>query len=113
MMKSRKNIASGVQVHKICLTQASLDRTPDFGPAERDCTRTKDSRSALGWQVQEVCRTGGHRQTMNIRYDVVNRETIKGTVDIAMREAGDNISMKHEMQGPWLGSDCDDVKPVE
>lgn len=113
MMKTRRNVAPGVQAHKVCITQASLDKTPDFGPAERDCTRTKDSRSARGWQVQQVCRAGGSKQTMNIRYDVVNRETIKGTVDIAMRDGADAITMKQEMQGRWLGADCGDVKPVE
>jgi len=49
----------------------------------------------------------------NIRYDVVNRETIRGGVDIAMRDGGDTIAMKHEMQGRWVGADCGDVKPVE
>lgn len=73
-----------MQAHKTCIMQASLDKTLDFGPAERDCTRTWDSRSARGWQVQQVCRMGGSRQTMKIRYDVVNRETTKGIVDIAM-----------------------------
>ena len=113
MMKTRRNVAPGVNAHKVCITQASLEKKPDFGPAERDCTRMKDSRTARGWQVQEVCRAGGGKQTMNIRYDVVNRETIKGTVDIAMREGGHNITMKQEMHGRWLGSDCGDVKPVE
>jgi hypothetical protein len=113
MMKTRRSVAPGVQAHRTCITRASLDKTPDFGPAERDCTRTRDSRTARGWQVQEVCRAGGGKQTMNIRYDVVNRQTIKGTVDIAMREGGHNITMKQEMHGRWLGSDCGDVKPVE
>lgn len=115
MMKTRRNVAPGVHVQKVCITQASLDKTPNFGMSERDadCTRTRNTRSASGWQLQEVCRTGGRKQTMNIRYDVVNRETIKGSVDIAMRDGGDNITMKHEMQGRWIGSDCGDVKPVE
>lgn len=73
-----------MQAHKTCITQASLDKTLDFGPAERDCRRTRDSRSARGWQVQQDCRVGGSKQTMNIRYDVVNRETTKGIVDITM-----------------------------
>ena len=113
MMKTRRNVAPGVHVQKFCITQASLEKTPDFGPAERDCTRTKNSRTARGWQVQEVCRSGGGKQTMNIRYDVMNRETIKGTVDIAMRDGREAITMKQEMRGRWLGSDCGDVKPVE
>lgn len=113
MMKTRRKVAPGVQVHKTCITQASLDKTPDFGPVKRDCTRTRDSRSARGWQVQQVCRVGGSKQTMNIRYDVVNRETIKGIVDIAMRDGADTITMKQEMQGRWLGADCGDVKLVD
>lgn len=113
MMKTQRNVAPGVQAHKICVTQASLDKTPDFGMAGREagCTRTKDSRSARGWQVQEVCDAGGAEQTMNIRYEVVNRETIKGFVDIGMRDGGDSITMKQEMTGRWLGADCGDVKP--
>jgi hypothetical protein len=113
MLKTRRKVAPGVQAHKACITQASLDKTPDFGPAERDCTRTRDSRSAHGWRVQQVCRVGGSKQTMNIRYDVVNRETIKGIVEIAMRDGADTITMKQEMQGRWLGADCGDVKPLE
>jgi len=115
MIKSRRNVAPGVHVQKVCITQASLDKTPNFGMSERhaDCTRTKDSRSISGWQIQEICRIGGRRQTMNIRYDVLNRETIKGVVDIAMRDGGNKIATKHEMQGRWIGSDCGDVKPVE
>jgi len=115
MMKTRKNVAPGVHVHRFCVTRASLDKTPDFGMAEReaDCTRTRNERSARGWQVQEVCRSGGRKQTMNIRYDVVNRKTIKGAVDIAMRDGRDDVTMKQEMHGRWLGPDCGDVKPME
>jgi hypothetical protein len=115
MMKARRNVAPGVYVQKVCITQASLDKTPDFGMSGRDadCTRTRNTRSASGWQLQEACRSGGRRQTMDIRYDVVNRETIKGSVAIAMRDGGDTIAMKHEMQGRWMGADCGDVKPAE
>jgi len=112
MMRTRRTVAPGVQAHKVCVTQASLEKTPDFGMAQQGCTRTKDVRSAGGWQVQEVCRSGGNRQTLDIRYEVVDRQTIRGTVKVAISDGAD-LTMTQEMHGRWLAVDCGDVKPLE
>jgi hypothetical protein len=114
-MKARKNAVSGSHVNKVCVTKKSLAKGPDFGTVEREanCQRIKNERSARAWRIQEVCRSNGRKQTMNIRYDVVNRETVQGTIDIAMHDRGHDISMKQVVHGRWLGADCGDVKPME
>lgn len=113
-MRARKK-ASGSHVSKFCVTEKTLVKLPDFSMGDRQarCTRTKYSRTARGWQVQEVCHSGSGKQTMSIRYDVLNQETITGTVDVAMHDRGHDITMKHVMHGRWLGADCGDVKSVE
>ena len=64
----------------------SLRRGPTFEQPPRDanCQRTKNTRTAHGWQLREVCHRGGSKQTMDIRYRVVTRETIDGTINVAM-----------------------------
>ena len=80
---------------------------------ELDCKRTKNVRTAHGWQLREVCNHDGRRQVMNINYTAVNRETIEGTVNVAMHEGGRDVTMKQVSHGRWLGPDCGKVKPVE
>jgi len=113
-LKARQNMGSGKQASKVCITAESLRKGPNFGmDRELNCRRTKDVRTAQGWQVQEVCRPNGREQIMDIKYTAVNRETIEGVVNIAMRDGGHNITMKHVSHGRWLGPDCGDVKPIE
>ncbi len=114
-MKARGSMATGTRVSKFCVTEEGLRKSPDFSMADGKmrCTRTQESRTARGWQVEEACRSDGGTQTVSVRYEVVNRETIEGTVDIAMRDRGHDITMKQTMHGRWLGPDCGDVKPME
>jgi len=61
--------------------------------------------------LQEICNQGGNRQTMHVRYEAVNRETITGAVNIVMSDGGREMKMNQVMRGRWLGPDCGSVKP--
>ena len=114
MLKARRGAGAGKHVAKVCVTAASLRKGAAFGmPHRENCRRTKNVRTALGWDLQEVCHQDGGRQSMNIHYEVVNRETVRGAVDIAMHERGHDFTMKQVAHGRWLGPDCGKVKPVE
>lgn len=115
-LKARQNAASGKSVSKICITPASLGKRPDFGiMREANCQRTKYTRTAQGWQLQEVCHRGGRDQVLDVNYRAVNRETLEGAVNIAMHGGPGNlaITMKQASHGRWLSPDCGTVKPVE
>lgn len=113
-LKARRSAGSGEYVSKVCITPESLRKGPDFGTRrEANCRRTKNVRTARGWQFQEVCRPDGRDQVLDVNYTAVNRETIEGTVNIAMRDGGQDITMKQVTRGRWLGPDCGKVKPVE
>ena len=114
MLKARRGAVSGKHVAKVCVTAASLRKGAAFGmPHKANCERTKNVRTTHGWDIQEVCHQDGGRQSMNIHYEVVNRETLQGAVNIAMHERGHDITMKQVSHGRWLGPDCGKVKPVE
>jgi len=113
-LKARSG-ANGKHVSKVCFTAESLRRGPTFEQPPRDanCQRTKNTRTAHGWQLREVCHRGGSQQAMDIRYRVVTRETIDGTVNVAMHQGGRNVPMKQVTHARWLGPDCGKVKPIE
>lgn len=113
-MRARSGAQTGKKTKKVCVTAEALRRSPDLGLERRaGCTVNKSVRSARGWQVQQTCIEGGRKQTLDVRYDVVSREAIEGTIDIAMSDGARNIAMKQAMRGRWLSADCGTVKPLE
>lgn len=113
-LNARRGGSSGKYVLKVCVTAASLRKGPAYGMRhEENCRRTKNVRAAHGWQLQEVCSPNGHKQIMDINYEVVNRESIVGTVHIAMYDGARDITMSQVTHGRWLGPHCGKVKPVE
>jgi len=112
-LKARRG-DNGRYVPKVCVTAASLRKSPALGlRREADCKRTRNVRTPHGWQFQQVCRRNGRKQTMDIRYRAANRETIEGTVNIAMHEGTHDVTMKQVRHRRWLSPDCGKVKPVE
>ena len=111
-MGARSKPKSGRRVKKVCVTAETLRKGDALG-MDRDpsCKRTKDTRSARLWQLQETCVSRGRKRTLDVRYEAANRETIDGTVDVAMTDGTHNIRMKQVMHGRWLGADCGNVKP--
>lgn len=111
-MRARGAVQSGKKVTKVCITAESLRQGPDFGmPREDNCTVNRNTRSARGWRFEQTCVQGARKQSLSVRYDLVNRKTVNGTVDIAMHEGGRTMTMKQVVQGRWLNADCGKVKP--
>ena len=99
-------------VKKICITRETLQRDPSLGMENRPgCRRTVNARTTRSWELQEICNQGGNRQTMHVRYEAANRETITGAVNIVMSDGGREMKMNQVMRGRWLGPDCGSVKP--
>ncbi|MGA7973757.1 MAG: DUF3617 domain-containing protein [Pseudolabrys sp.] len=104
----------GKYVSKVCVTPESLRKGPNFAMRhELNCKRTKYVRTAHGWQMQEVCHHNGRKQTMDIAYKTLDRTRIEGTVHIAARERGHDITIKQTTHGRWLASGCGKLKPME
>ena len=76
-LKARRNAGSGRHVSKVCVTAASLRKSPAFGmPRRANCQRTKNVRTAEGWQLRRSVTENGREQRMDINYKALTRETI-------------------------------------
>ena len=111
-MSSRGKAMSGSNVTKVCVTAETLRKGHVLG-IEQDpsCKRTRDTRTARMWQLQETCLSGGRQRTLDIDYQAVSREAITGSVNVAMIAGAQSMTMKQAMRGRWLGADCGNVKP--
>ena len=103
--------ASQPQVTRNCLTQDQLRRGLNFdNKPNLSCQRTMVSNTSSLLVVHEEC-TGARRMVGNFRFTAIDRETMKGGVEVMMSNGADTTTMKRDLQGKWLGSDCGDVKP--
>ncbi len=111
-MSARSKALSGTNVTKVCVTAETLRKGRVLG-IEQDpsCKRTRETRTARLWQLQETCLSGGRQRTLDIDYQAINRETITGSVNVAMSTGAQSMTMKQAVRGRWLGADCGDIKP--
>ncbi len=103
--------ASQPQVTRNCVTEDQLRRGLNFdNKPNPSCQRTMVSNTSSVLMVHEEC-TGARRMVGNFRFTAIDRETMKGDIEVMMSNGADTTTMKRSLQGKWLGSDCGDVKP--
>jgi hypothetical protein len=100
------------RVDKRCVSQQDIDQGFDkIGKMSRgQCTETVISSSPTRREGRVQC-TGAGNTSGTYRLQAPNPETIAGTWDMTMGDAGHPMTMKSNMQGKWLGADCGDLKP--
>jgi hypothetical protein len=103
--------ASQPQVARSCVTEDQLRRGLNFDDRPNpSCQRTMVSTSSSLLVVHEEC-AGNRHMVGDFRFAAINRETMKGDINVVMDNAANTTTMKRSLQGKWLGSDCGDVKP--
>jgi Protein of unknown function (DUF3617) len=111
MMQAAMARASEPQVARNCVTEEQLRRGLNFDERPNpSCRRTIVSSTSSLLVVHEEC-TGARRMVGNFRFTAIDRETMKGDIEVMMSNGADTTTMKRSLQGKWLGSDCGDVKP--
>ena len=111
-MKAARGQAGGQRVQQVCVTREALRRGLAFGTESRpSCRHTIRTHSRTTWDMQQTCSERGGQQTVHVRYEAPTPDTINGTVEIAMNNGGQQMTMKQVMRGRWLGPDCGNVKP--
>ena len=101
------------QVARNCVTAEQLRRGLNFDERPNpSCHRTIVSNSSSLLVVHEEC-AGARPMVGDFRFTAVNRETMKGDINVVMSTGPDTTTMQRNLQGKWLGSDCGDVKPKD
>jgi hypothetical protein len=100
-------------VRRSCITAKTLQRGLDFSQGERpNCKRTVLSSSSSQIDVRIDC-TGDEKMNGNFHFEAVDRQTMRGTINLVISNGANKMTMNRTMQGKWLGSDCGSVKPYE
>jgi len=111
MMQAAMARAAEPQVTQNCVTEDQLRRGLNFGDRPNpSCHRTIVSNTSSVLVVHEEC-TGDRPMVGNFRFTAIDRETMKGDINVVMTSGTDTTTMQRSLQGKWLGSDCGDVKP--
>ena len=100
-------------VRRSCITDKTLQRGLDFSQPERaNCKRTMVNSSSSQIDVHMEC-TGDEKMNGTFHFEAVDRQTLRGNINLVISNGANTMTMKRTMQGKWLGSDCGSVKPVE
>jgi hypothetical protein len=98
---------------KSCITAEQLRQTPDFTRGGKTgCQQTVVTRTATEIELHEAC-AGEDTGTMSavLHFTAQDRETIAGTTLITQNNGGKTMTMRQQVSGKWLGSDCGAAKP--
>jgi hypothetical protein len=105
--------ASDPQVAKNCVTEEQLRRGLNFGERPNpSCQRKIVTNSSNLLVVHEEC-AGARPMVGDFRFTAIDRETMKGDINVVMGTGADMTTMQRNLQGKWIGSDCGDVKPKD
>jgi hypothetical protein len=94
------------EVTKECLTQKDLDHP--FNSSERkDCSQSTVSTTRTTQEVHLVC-TGQNKGTGTFRVTAPDPQTMTGELNIKSGDDANAMTMKAQLKGRWLSSDCGD-----
>jgi hypothetical protein len=98
-------------VSRSCITEKTLQHGLNFNEQDRaNCKRTTVSSSSSQIDVRMEC-TGEQKMNGTFHFEAIDRQTMRGKIDLVVSNGANTMTMKRTMQGKWLGSDCGNVKP--
>lgn len=113
-MAAAQNAGAARLPHRVCLTQAIIDKGFATGDNNRsNCVRTITGQSATQVDVSIVC-TGAHAAAGTFTVRALDPKTMETTVDMTgtMRN-GQTVPIHRVSQSHWVAADCGDVQPRE
>jgi hypothetical protein len=104
--------ANKPDVSRSCVTEKTLQRGLDFSQGDRpNCKRTTSNSSSRQIDVQVEC-TGPEAMKGDFHFEAIDRQTMRGNINLVIGNGANKMTIKRVMQGKWLGSDCGTVKPA-
>ena len=100
--------AKGPDVHtdRECITQKDLDKP--FEPENtKECTHTIVTATRSTQEIRIVC-SGGMPGSGSMKVSATNPETMTGSLDLKLGQGAESMTIKGQMKGRWIASDCGD-----
>jgi hypothetical protein len=99
-------------VSRSCITEKTLQRGLDLNQGDRpECKRTTVNSTAKQIDVTMEC-TGEQKMNGTFHFEAIDRQSIRGNLNLVVSGGANTMTIKRTMQGKWLGSDCGSVKPA-
>jgi hypothetical protein len=89
-----------------CITQKDLDRPFESSNA-KECTQKNVTTTRTTQEVHIVC-TGGIPGSGTLKVSAPSPEKMTGSLDLKLGEGAQAMTIKSQLQGRWIGSDCGD-----
>jgi hypothetical protein len=89
-----------------CITQKDLERPFETSNA-KECKQTIVTTTRTSQEVRIVC-TGGVPGSGLLKVSTPTPEKMTGLLDLKLGAGPEAMSIKAQLQGRWLGSDCGD-----
>jgi hypothetical protein len=110
-MKAAMANAAKPRSFKRCITKEKLEKDPFQEREEANmCKRTYLTRTSSVFAFKEECATEGGKTTAEGRFEVVDSENMKGTVETVINRAGREMTMNNQLTGKFISASCGDVK---
>jgi hypothetical protein len=87
-----------------CITQRDLDRPLEPSNA-KECKHTIVSSTRTSQEVHIVC-SGGMPGSGSLKVSAPTPEKMTGAMDLKLGEGAQSMTIRAQLQGRWLGSDC-------
>ena len=89
-----------------CVTREDIER-PFESANTKECTQTIVTTTRTSQEVRIVC-TGGIPGSGVLKIATPTPEKMSGSLDLKLGEGAQAMTIKAQLQGRWLGSDCGD-----
>jgi hypothetical protein len=89
-----------------CITQKDLERPFETANA-KECKQSIVTTTRTSQEVRIVC-SGGIPGSGVLKVSTPSPEKMTGSLDLKLGEGADAMTIKSQLQGKWLGSDCGD-----
>jgi hypothetical protein len=110
-MQAAQGRGGAPRVIQNCVTEDQLKRGLDFDQhRDPSCQRTVSSNAPNLLVIHEEC-TGQNRRVGDFRFEALDRETMKGSINMVMTMGANTMTMNQSVRGRWLGTDCGTVAP--
>ena len=101
-----KSLSGRTTVHKFCLKKEKLNTPLTWGNNDKACTNTLATSTSSMQEIHVECVRSTRKSSGTMRFQSLDSEHIKGTVQMTMTSSSGNMDIKSAFTAKWLGETC-------
>lgn len=105
-IKAEQKKGADKDTDRECITQKDIER-PFESSNTKECTQSIVTTTRTTQEVRIVC-TGGIPGSGLLKITAPTPENMSGSLDLKLGEGAEAMTIKAQLQGRWLSSDCGD-----